>query len=123
MTSLKSRILQSLIIIIIIPVLSIFMYQNITLNQYKFEQDNNYYSTTINNITFIFSDSNFNQKQASHYVSSISKMLNYSNTVFSTDNKNYCLKIGFVDSVIQLNKDMPSYDDLWEVIKHSTLHQ
>lgn len=117
MASLKSRILQSLIIIIIIPVLSIFMYQNITLNQYKFEQDNNYYSTTINNITFIFSDSNFNQKQASHYVSSISKMLNYSNKVFSTNNKNYCLKIGFVDSVIQLNKDMPSYDDLWEVIK------
>ena len=117
MTNFKSRILQALTIIIIILLASLYLRPHMDWKLDMTENGNNCYLTTLDNITYIFPEKDFNKKQASNYVSSISQILEYADKIFPTDNSAYSLRIGFTDSAIQLDKTNPNYDDLWEAVK------
>ena len=75
MTNFKSRILQALTIIIIILLASLFLRPHMDWKLDRTENGDNCYLTTLDNITYIFPEKDFNKKQASNYVSSISQML------------------------------------------------
>lgn len=75
------------------------------------------YSTTIQNTTYYFPQENFDIKVANKYVSSISKILEYSDTFFSTPVSNEPIYVGFDSNSIPLNDKGPSYEDLWSVVK------
>ena len=117
MTNFKSRILQALTIIIIILLASLCLRPHMDWKLDMTENGDNCYLTTLDNITYVFPEKDFNKKQASNYVSSISQILEYADKIFPTDNSAYSLRIGFTDSAIQLDKTNPNYDDLWEAVK------
>ena len=117
MTNFKSHILQALTIIIIILLASLYLRPHMDWKLDMTENGDNCYLTTLDNITYIFPEKDFNKKQASHYVSSISQILEYADKIFPTDNSAYSLRIGFIGSAIQLDETNPNYDDLWEAVK------
>ena len=86
MTNFKSRILQALTIIIIILLASLYLRPHMDWKLDMTENGDNCYLTTLDNITYIFPEKDFNKKQASNYVSSISQILEYADKIFPTDN-------------------------------------